>query len=182
MIVVLYIAAIALANVLTARYAPILLHVNGNVAALPIGTFCIGATFFLRDLVQFRHGLRVAWAALAAALLVNLLLSLSYGDLLAITLASAAAFAVSESSDTAIYTLAHGSLGRRILFSGLVSVPLDSAIFVVFGLSPLTTGIVPWSAVALTIAVQVVVKLAMQALAAVPLWHVAVRRAAGAPA
>jgi uncharacterized PurR-regulated membrane protein YhhQ (DUF165 family) len=177
-IVVLYVAAIAVANVLTAQIAPLLLHIDGHVAALPIGTFAIGATFFLRDLVQHRHGLRVAWAAIAAALLVNFALSLHYGDLLAITLASAGAFVVSESADTAIYTLTPGRLGRRVLVSGLVSVPLDSTIFVVCGLSPLTTGIIQWNAVVLTITAQIAVKLTMQAVAAVPLWHVTVQRAA----
>lgn len=173
MIVALYIAAIAAANVLTATLAPLLWHVDGQLVAIPIGTFAIGLTFFLRDFVQLRHGIRVAYAAIVAALLVNLALSLHYGDLLAITLASAAAFAVSESADTLVYSRVDGRLGPRILISGLVSCPLDSAIFVVFGLSPLTTGIIPWSAVALTIVVQVLIKVALQLVAAAPAWKLA---------
>jgi uncharacterized PurR-regulated membrane protein YhhQ (DUF165 family) len=170
-IAVLYVAAIAAANVLTARVAPWLIHVNGQIVAITAGTWAIGVTFWLRDLVQLRHGVRVAWAALAVALAVNLALSVYYADLLAITLASAAAFAVSESMDTIVYSKVDGRLGPRILISGLVSCPLDSAIFVIVGLSPLTTGIVPWNAVALTIVVQIVIKLALQALAATPLWR-----------
>jgi uncharacterized PurR-regulated membrane protein YhhQ (DUF165 family) len=177
MIVAVYVAAIAAANVLTAKYAPLLLHLDGQVVAIPIGTFAIGFTFFLRDLVQRRYGLRVAYAAIVLALGVNLALSVHYADLLAITLASAGAFAVSESADTLVYTLSGGRLGPRILVSGLVSCPLDSAIFVVFGLSPLTTGIVPWSAVPLTILAQVVIKLALQLVVAVPTWRVEAKEA-----
>lgn len=177
MIVLLYVAAIAVANVVTAQLAPTLLHVSGEVIAIPAGTWFIGATFFLRDFVQVRYGLRVAYAAIALALVVNLGLSLHYDDLLAITLASAGAFAVSESSDTIVYTRTDGKLGPRIIASGLVSCPLDSTIFVIFGLSPLTTGIVPWSAVLLTIVAQVVIKVGLQLVAAVPLWRAEAARA-----
>lgn len=173
MLIVAYVAAIAAANVLTAQFAPLLWHVDGQIVAIPIGTFAIGLTFWLRDFVQARYGLRIAYMAIAGALAVNLALSIHYHDLLAITLASAGAFAVSESVDTLVYSRVGGRMGPRILISGLVSCPLDSAIFVVFGLSPLTTGIIPWSAVALTIVAQVVIKLALQALAAVPAWRLA---------
>ena len=173
MTIALYIAAIALANVLTAELAPILWHVDDQVVAITAGTFAIGATFFLRDLVQRAYGLRAAYLAIAAALAVNLALSLAYDDLLEITLASAAAFAVSELCDTGIYTAVRGHLGKRILWSGLVSCPLDSAIFVVFGLSPLTTGIIGWDAVFLTILVQAAIKVSLQLVAAVPAWKVA---------
>jgi queuosine precursor transporter len=175
-LVALFVAAIAAANVLTAELAPVLVTIDGTTAAVTAGTFAIGATFFLRDLVQYRHGLRVAWAAITAALLVNVALSALFDDLLAITLASAGAFLVSETIDTAIYTHAGGRLGPRILVSGLVSCPLDSAVFVVFGLSPLTTGIVPWSSVVATVLVLTAVKVAMQLLAALPLWRVQVAR------
>lgn len=171
MIVALYIAAIAAANVLTAQLDPLLWHINNQTVAIPIGTFAIGLTFFLRDFVQVRHGIKVAYAAIIAALLVNLALSLHYGDLLAITLASAGAFVVSETADTIVYSRVDGRLGPRIVLSGLVSCPLDSAIFVIVGLSPLTTGIIPWSAVVLTIVVQVLIKVGLQLVAAVPAWR-----------
>ena len=173
MIVAAYIATIALANVLTAELAPILWHVDDQVVAITAGTFAIGATFFLRDLIQRQHGLRAAYLAIAAALTVNLALSLAYDDLLEITLASAAALAVSELADTGIYSAVRGNLGKRVLWSGLVSCPLDSAIFVILGLSPLTTGIIGWDAVALTIMAQVAIKVSLQIMAAVPTWRVA---------
>lgn len=171
MLIALYVAAIAVANVATAKYAPWLIHIDGQIIAITAGTWFIGATFFLRDFVQARHGLRVAYMAIGAALLVNLALSIHYRDLLAITLASAAAFAVSETSDTIVYTKVDGRMGPRIIASGLVSCPLDSTIFVLFGLSPWTTGIVPWSAVFLTIVAQVVIKVGLQLVAAVPMWR-----------
>lgn len=48
------------------------------------------------------------------------------------------------------------------------------------GLSPWFTNIVPWEAIPLTIAAQLVVKLGMQGIAALPLWRIAVARAAQA--
>jgi uncharacterized PurR-regulated membrane protein YhhQ (DUF165 family) len=175
-LIALFVAAIAAANVLTAELAPVLVTVHGTTAAITAGTFAIGATFFLRDLVQYRYGRTAAWAAIAAALTVNIALSVAFDDLLAITLASAGAFLLSEAIDTAIYTHVDGRLGPRILLSGLVSCPVDSAVFVVFGLSPLTTGIVPWSSVTATVLMLTVAKIAMQLFAALPLWRIQVAR------
>jgi uncharacterized PurR-regulated membrane protein YhhQ (DUF165 family) len=171
MFVLAYIAAIVAANVLTAELAPWLIHLDGQVIAITAGTWAIGFTFWLRDLVQREHGIRVAWGAIACALATNLVLSLAYADLLWITVASGLAFACSESLDTIVYTVTRGRLGARIAVSGLVSCPLDSAVFVLVGLSPLTTGIIGWNAVGLTILAQAVIKLALNVVAAVPMWR-----------
>ncbi len=161
-----YIAAVAVANVLTANYAPLMFNWLGQTWVVTWGTFLIGATFFLRDLVQLRYGRRVAYLALAAALAVNVVLSIVYNDLLWVTVGSAAAFAVSETLDTEVFTRLHASVRKRVLVSGVIGGTIDSAVFAVVGLSPLTTGIVPWSYLWTTIVAQVFVKCAMQVVAA----------------
>jgi queuosine precursor transporter len=171
MLILGYIAAIALANVLTAKFAPWLIHVNDEVIAITAGTWVIACTFWLRDLVQVAHGRRVVWWAIAGALAVNLVMSRFYGDLAWITVASGLAFVLSESIDTLVYSAVGGRLGPRIFVSGAVSCPLDSVVFVLIGLSPLTTGIIGWNAVWLTIVVQTLIKITLQLVAAVPLWR-----------
>ena len=48
----LYLCAIVLANVITANFAPL----QFGVFIIPYGSFLIGATFILRDLVQNKYG------------------------------------------------------------------------------------------------------------------------------
>lgn len=177
MTILLYLLALAGANIATANYAPILVDFLGTTVAITYGTFFIGALFFLRDLVQIRHGVRAAYLTIAAALVLNLMLSFHYGDLFWITVASAAALAISETADTVAFTWFDGRLGPRVVFSGAFSTPLDSAVFVVLGLSPLTTGIIPWSAVVATITLQTLIKFGMQMVIALPVWRVRVEAA-----
>jgi queuosine precursor transporter len=174
MTVVLYVAAIALANVLTARLAPWLIPVDGQLVAITAGTWVIACTFWLRDLVQLQHGRRWALLAIGIALVVNLVLSRWYGDLLWVTVGSGLAFLLSETVDTYIYGIVDGRLGARILWSGLVSCPLDSMVFVLVGLSPWTTGIIGWNAVVLTVVVQTLIKWTLQLVAALPAWRLRV--------
>lgn len=55
----------------------------------------------------------------------------------------------------------------RVLYSGIVGGMLDSAIFVVIGLSPLGAGFLPWGAVPFAILGQALVKTIIQGIAAV---------------
>jgi len=171
MTILFYLAALAAANFATANWTPIFTDFMGQTVAITYGAFFIGALFFLRDAVQVRHGVKAAYYAIGAALAINVAMSFFYGDLAWITAASAAALLVSEVADTVAFTRFRGALGPRILFSGLISTPLDSTVFVILGLSPLTTGIVPWAAVVPTIVLQTAIKLTMQAVVAAPLWR-----------
>lgn len=176
MIVVLYLLALAGANIATAELTPIFVDFMGQTVAITAGTFFIGALFFLRDAVQARYGIRTAYVAIAGALAINVLLSFHYDDLAWITAASAIALLISEAADTVAYTRFDGAFGPRVAISGAISTPLDSIVFVVFGLSPLTTGIIPWSAVVATILLQFLIKFGMQLLVALPLWRVSVQK------
>lgn len=180
MTIILYLLALAGANVSTAELNPIFVDFLGQTVAITAGTFFIGALFFLRDTVQARHGVKAAYTTIFVALGLNLLLSFHYDDLLWITAASAAALLISEVSDTIVYSRYDGDFGPRILASGAVSTPLDSIVFVVLGLSPLTTGIIPWSAVLATIILQAIIKFGMQLVVALPLWRASVQKIAEA--
>lgn len=162
MLIALYLAAIVAANVLTAALLPFDL----GPFIVPAGSFLIGATFILRDLVQNRYGRAVTYKYIGLALLLSGVTSYLLGDPLTITLASAVAFAISETTDTEIYTRLKMPLSWRVLYSGVVGGALDSAAFVVVGLSPLGAGILPWEAIPLAILGQVVVKTVMQTLGA----------------
>jgi uncharacterized PurR-regulated membrane protein YhhQ (DUF165 family) len=155
-----YIGTIVAANIITAGTAPLTL----GPFIVPWGTFLIGGTLVLRDAVQLRFGRRASYIGIALALVASAAASRGLGDPLAITGASAAAFAFSESAETEIFSRFRALLAARILWSGTASSLIDSILFILLGLSPLTTGIVPWPFIPLAILGQYIVKTAMVAL------------------
>lgn len=157
-----YLAAITTANVVTASFAPMI----AGPLIIPWGSYFVGATFVLRDLVQNRYGKTNAYKTIVAALILSALISYALGDSLMIVLASAITFAVAESADTEIYSRIRASVAKRVFYSGLVGGFLDSTIFVIIGLSPIGAGFVPWSAVPYAILGQMIIKFAMQAIGA----------------
>ena len=158
--VIFYLFAIVLANVITASFNPLIL----GIFIIPYGSFLIGATFVLRDLVQNKYGKKKTYLFIGLALLLSAISSYLLGDTLWIVFASAVSFAVSETSDTEIYSRIKSSISKRILYSGIVGGILDSTIFVVIGLSPLGAGFVPWDAVWMAILGQIIIKIVMQFL------------------
>lgn len=162
MVVVAYIAAIVVANVVTAAGPP----PSIGPFIVPWGTWFIGLTLLLRDFVQLRHGRGFSYVAIALALVASALSSHALGDTLWITGASAVAFAVSESMETEIFTRLRAFLAKRIFWSGTFSSLADSVVFIILGLSPLTTGFVPWPAIPFAILGQYIVKTAMISLGA----------------
>lgn len=168
----LYIAAIIIANVLTANQIPIEFQFLGQTWIVTWGTFFIAATFFLRDAVQVLMGRTAAYMAIAVALAANIVLSVHYDNLLWITIGSALAFATSETLDTEIFTRLRERLAARVAFSGVAGGTVDSIIFALVGLSPLTTGLVPWEFLWTTVVAQVVVKSVANVLVAIPITRV----------
>lgn len=160
--IILYLTAIVLANVLTAAIAPFPM----GPFLIPAGTFLIGATFILRDVVQERYGRKQTYLIIALALLISGITSYLLGDTLTIMMASAISFALSETTDTEIYSRLKLPMGMRVFWSGAVGGLLDSAIFVIIGLSPIGAGFIPWEFVPMAIAGQVLVKVVMQGLGA----------------
>lgn len=168
MIVLLYVAAIVAANVVTARTVP----ADIGPFLVAWGTWFIAVTFVLRDVIQLRYGRRAAYEAIGVALVASALTSAVLGDTLAVVTASALAFAVSESLDTEVFTRLRARVPARIAVSGLLGGAADAVIFVVVGLSPLWSGIIPWSAVPNAILGQYIVKALVQLVAAGG-WRVA---------
>lgn len=150
-----YIGTIVTANIITAGTVPLTL----GPFIVPWGTFLIGATLVLRDAVQLRFGRRVSYVGIVLALLASAISSAALGETLAITGASAIAFAFSESAETEIFSRFRRVLAARIFWSGTMSSLIDSTLFVVLGLG--LTGIVPWQFITTAILGQYVVKTAM---------------------
>lgn len=161
--ILLYLISIVAANVVTTAFAPLQL----GVFIVPMGTLLIGATFIFRDLVQNKYGRKKTYLFIATALLLSAFVSYLLGDSLIIVLASAISFAIAETTDTEIYTRLNLPMSLRVLYSGIVGGLLDSAIFVVIGLSPLGANFLPWQAVPAAILGQVIVKTIIQGIAAV---------------
>jgi uncharacterized PurR-regulated membrane protein YhhQ (DUF165 family) len=163
-----YVLAIVVANVVTANVVPLQFDWLGQHWVVTWGTFLVALTFFLRDAVQLAFGRLVAYGAIAVALLANLAMSTHYDDLMWVVVASCAAFALSETLDTEVFTRMQRGLGERIALSGVAGGTLDSVVFAIIGLSPLTTGIVPWEFLWTTVVAQVVVKCSINVLVALP--------------
>src|SRR4051812_29856374 len=160
--ILFYLISIVTANVITAAFAPLQL----GVFIVPMGTLLIGATFIFRDLVQNKYGRKKTYMFIGTALLLSAIVSALLGDTLIIVLASAISFAISETTDTEIYTRLNLPMSLKVLYSGIVGGLLDSAIFVVIGLSPLGANFLPWEAVPAAIMGQVLVKTIIQGIAA----------------
>jgi uncharacterized PurR-regulated membrane protein YhhQ (DUF165 family) len=155
-----YLLVIVLANVVTAKFAPLQL----GIFIIPWGTFLIGATFILRDLVQNKFGRTRTYIIIVSALALSAATSSMLGDTLWIVFASAISFAISETTDTEIYTRLKLSLAKRVFYSGTVGGILDSSIFVIVGLSPLGANFVPWNFVWEAILGQIIFKTIMQGI------------------
>ena len=104
-LVLLYVLTIPAANWLIGHVGttcvpdgPCLIPVLPGLMA-PSGVLMIGAALLLRDLVQRRYGPAVSLAAIAAGVVISFVVAPP-----ALALASAAAFAISELSDLAVYT------------------------------------------------------------------------------
>ncbi|MFC4023366.1 VUT family protein [Oceanobacillus longus] len=153
-----YLIVIIIANIVTAKFAPLEL----GVFIIPWGSFLIGLTFILRDMVQNKYGKKKTYLLIGMALLLSAISSYLLGDTLWIVFASAISFLVSETVDTEIYSRIKKPMHIRVLYSGTVGGVLDSTIFVIIGLSPLGAGFVPWEAVWMAILGQIFIKVTMQ--------------------
>lgn len=122
----------------TLLYIALIVAVNygfsvAPLVKLPDGTMwpplslVVGFIFVLRDFAQREVGHKVLLAMLIGAAL-SYVMADPY-----VAVASAAAFLVSELADWLIYSLTKRPLSQRIIYSSLLSAPLDSAVFL-FGI------------------------------------------------
>lgn len=162
----LYLTIIVVANVITAMFQPLRFY---NLI-IPCGSFLVGVTFFLRDFIQLRTGKVSVYKLILLATAISGAVSFILGDTWNVAMASVISFFVSEALDTELFTRLKLSLKKRIIISGLVGGTLDSAIFVVIALSPMSTNILPWESVPYAIIGQTLVKCIMQ-FTVLPLVH-----------
>ena len=158
----IYLLSIILANVITARFAPLEL----GPLIIPYGTLLIGLTLVMRDMVQNRFGRLQTYLLIGLALVLSALSSYLLGDPLWVVFASTLSFIISETADTEIYTRFKLPFVKRVMFSGIVAGFLDSAIFVIIGIGPLGLEFVPWNLVPYAILGQWVAKVVMQLVVA----------------
>lgn len=111
---------------------PLIQLPNGEL--WPPLSLVVGFIFVVRDFAQRRVGHHVLWAMLAGCVISW------YMATPQLALASAAAFAVGELGDWALFTFTRKPFSQRILISSLVGAPLDSLVFLL--LIGLAT---PWS-------------------------------------
>lgn len=160
--IAIYLLSIILANVITARFAPLEL----GPLIIPYGTLLIGVTLVMRDMVQNRFGRLRTYLLIGLALLLSALSSYLLGDPLWVVFASTVSFIISETADTEIYTRFKLPFVKRVMYSGIVAGFLDSAIFVIIGIGPLGLEFVPWNLVPYAILGQWVAKVIMQLIVA----------------
>lgn len=169
--VAIYLASIILANYIATVTQPLEL----GVFIVPWGTFFIGLTLVMRDMVQNVYGRRKTYGYIILALVLSAAVSLALDELLWIVLASTLSFIISETVDTEIYTRFKLPFVRRVFYSGVASGFLDSSVFIIVGISPLGLGYVPWELVPYAILGQWVTKVVMQLVVAGGIRRVVIR-------
>src|SRR5699024_1683977 len=115
--ITIYLLSIILANVITARFAPMEI----GPLIIPYGTLLIGLTLVMRDMVQNRFGRLQTYLLIGLALVLSAISSHLLGDPLWIVFASTLSFIISETADTEIYTRFKLPFVKRVMFSGVVA-------------------------------------------------------------
>lgn len=149
--VLLYVALIAGVNWAFAIIPP--LELPGGDLWSPVALI-VGFVFVVRDFAQRRVGHNILWAMLAGIVISWWMASPQ------LALASAAAFAVGELADWALYTFTKKPFSQRVLISSCLGAPLDSLVFLtLIGIaSPVSVGVMSFSKLLGSIVVFVLVR------------------------
>ena len=116
-----YIATVVAINMAFAYIPPVVLF-DGTI--FTVGSVIAGLVFVARDYAQRQVGHKAVLALMAAAGLLSYLLADPF-----VAIASITAFAISELSDYIVYSKYKGDFNKRVVVSSLVSVPIDTAVF-----------------------------------------------------
>ena len=125
---VLYVVLIILANIFAALWrVPLPFGLM-----VPAGVFFFAPIFTLRDRIQIDQGVKWVYGLIAVSAVVSWIAAWAMGmPLLAkVAVASVAAFLVSETLDTVVFTVLRKSFTQRALFSNLFSAFVDSLLFI----------------------------------------------------
>ncbi len=118
--VTIYVFLILAVNVGFAHVPPVVLP-SGDL--WPPMSLVVGFIFVVRDFAQRRVGHHILWA-----MLIGCVLSWYFATP-ALALASAVAFALGELADWAVFTFTKKPFEKRIVYSSLIGVPLDTLAF-----------------------------------------------------
>tara|TARA_B100000780_G_C20997451_1_gene399021 strand:- start:360 stop:776 length:417 start_codon:yes stop_codon:yes gene_type:complete len=103
-------------------YIPPIILFDGTI--FTVGSVIAGLVFVARDFAQREVGHKIVLLLMAAAGLLSYLLADPF-----VAIASISAFAISELSDYIVYSKYKGDFNKRVIFSSLVSVPIDTTVF-----------------------------------------------------
>lgn len=115
-----YIASIIVVNILFSKI-PMVITPWGD--AWPPVALLVGLIFVFRDFAQREAGHRVLLAT-GAGIVISYVMAEPR-----VAIASAAAFAVSETLDWLIYTITQRPFAQRVFLSSLIATPVDSIVF-----------------------------------------------------
>ena len=123
--VVFYLGSILVANLLVKYFGIVIVF----GLSFPAGAVMVGLSFSFRDMVQRSYGKKSCWLFMILATIITVMFSIN------IAVASGLAFFISELIDWFIFTYLKTSYRKRVMFSNVISTPIDSLIFVplVFG-------------------------------------------------
>lgn len=127
--VLFYIASVVIVN-LGFSYVPM---VDTPVGLLSPMAFIVGGTFVIRDFAQRKAGHWVL-AAMAIGLVLSYLMANPF-----VAIASAVAFGTAELVDYAFYSFTRLPFHKRVLWSSVVSTPIDTGVFLL-GINGFTVG------------------------------------------
>jgi uncharacterized PurR-regulated membrane protein YhhQ (DUF165 family) len=122
---------------------------------LTLAVFLVGFVFIFRDLCQREIGNRGALVAMFAAAVVTWFIASP-----ALAMASITAFVVGELADWVIYTFSKRSFQERVLYSSLVSCPVDTAVFL-SAAEPIIPGLFTWQALVIYSLCKILVAVGM---------------------
>jgi len=118
--IVAYISSIILANLLVIYIGII----DIGIISFPAGAIMIGLCFSLRDFVQKYYGKYKCWLWMLLATIITILFSRE------VAFASGIAFLLAESIDWLVFTFYNNSFKKRLILSNILSLPVDSLVFV----------------------------------------------------
>lgn len=121
---IIYISMIVLLNVAFTYIPNFTLH-DGTLWS--IGSVIAGLVFVARDYAQREVGHKKVLLLMVGGGLLSYAMADPY-----VAMASIAAFSVSEIVDYLVYTFKKGSFKIKVLMSGLISIPIDTVIFLAF--------------------------------------------------
>lgn len=118
---VAYVLSVVAINVAFTYIPPVILF-DGTIWS--VGSVIAGIVFIARDYAQIEVGHRKVLLLMAMSCLISYLMADPF-----VALASATAFAMSELIDYLVYTFKSGSHKSKVIFSSLLSVPVDTFVF-----------------------------------------------------